>query len=174
MLTITGVIVDYLHATNSQHELKGDDYHALQRALKKGLGKCFDKKKNAYLTTAHFESSSDGNECEITDAHGTFNVCLITKDIQHENGDGYSLNQIWGSKRGVEAFLHVLHSEKGTLEVYSLQYQLDRTPYYVRPVYAPEFFGSEIFEYVDKRVQSFLHNQDFYEKTGLPYRLEIA
>jgi len=171
MLTITGVIIDYLGSIEPQHVLTLEEHHELLRACNKGQLKAFDKDKKIYMVEAVFDSSSSGREYTVAEATGAFQVLLVSKEVKDDCGDISASIEVRGAKDDVKSFLDLLHAGRGALQVYSLRYTLNRIPYYARPIYAPEFFGHKIFDYVDTRVRKFLQNQDFYERTGLPYRI---
>nr|QBK84875.1 MAG: AAA family ATPase [Pithovirus LCDPAC02] len=46
-----------------------------------------------------------------------------------------------------------------------------RINYKCKPLYKPEYFGFEIFEFLDFRIQNFLNNENFYDRIGLPYKI---
>jgi len=42
---------------------------------------------------------------------------------------------------------------------------------FINPLYKPEFYGMNNFNYVDNLIKQFLDNREFYQTTGLPYRI---
>lgn len=87
-------------------------------------------------------------------------------------------------------FIDGLHADKNCLikkideyarakdsKVQVKYFRLDKTnkktqkTLYINPIYAPEFYSSENFDFVDTTIKEFLSNEKFYEDTGIPYRL---
>jgi len=49
--------------------------------------------------------------------------------------------------------------------------RIQKINYRSNPVYAPEFVGDERFQFINKKVKKFMENENFYARTGLPYKM---